>query len=265
MKSNDPRFQSLLRPNDFRSLDFEGDSQSISNRVKNFLKRWPNIFNLLKKVIGPDHSLASGFHLNASIQKLFGPEIKDKIVLNVGSGTNRIHPEIINIDIFLFKNVDVAADISALPLPDGSVDGIICDTVLEHIENPDSAIREMSRVLKPEGVLVVIVPFLYPYHSSPNDFHRWTGEGVRRALRFHGLRTEELGVLGGPMGALQGVLMHIFAVLFSFGSRTLYFLLVQVFMALLSPLKLLDLFFMRFPYSHEVASGIYAIAKKNAK
>lgn len=263
MKKSDPRFLTLLREAPAIDSAYAAEAGSVSNRIKNYLKGWPWLFNVLKKLIGPNHSPGSGFHPQKRIEKLFGNEASNKVVLNLGSGTNRIHPEIINVDIFAFKNVDVVADINDMPLRDGVVDGIVCDTVLEHLREPLGALQEMSRVMKPGGTLILSVPFLYPYHSSPDDFFRWTEEGVRHVLKRNNFHVEELGVLGGPMGALQGVLMHIFAVLFSFGSKTVYFLLIQLFMALFSPLKILDLFFMRFPYAIEAASGIFIVAKKN--
>ena len=263
MKSNDVRFRAILRESHFRAPVFENGKNLISNQIKDFLKKWPAVFNWLKKRIGPDHSPASGFSLASQIRKQFGLNLEHKVIVNIGSGTNRIHPEIINIDILPFKNVDIVADIVELPLANESVDGIICDTVLEHITNPDLAMRELSRILKPGGALITIVPFLYPYHSSPNDFHRWTSEGLRHMLERNEMRVTELGVLGGPMGALQSILMHVFAIILSFGSKTLYFIFTQMFMAILSPLKLLDIVLMRSPYAIEAASGMYAISKKN--
>ena len=263
MKKSDPRFLALLRDGSAIDSAYTTEACSVSNRVKNFLKKWPWLFNLLKKLIGPNHSPGSGFHLRGRVENLFGDTPDNSVVLNLGSGTNRVHPEIFNIDIFAFKNVDIVADINDMPLRDEVVDGIVCDTVLEHLREPLGALQEMSRIMRPGGTLILSVPFLYPYHSSPDDFFRWTEEGIRHVLKRTNFHVEELGVLGGPMGALQGVLMHIFAILFSFGSKTAYFLLVQFFMALFSPLKILDLFFMRFPYAIEVSSGIFVVAQKN--
>ncbi|MDI6742247.1 MAG: class I SAM-dependent methyltransferase [Smithella sp.] len=50
------------------------------------------------------------------------------------------------------------ADINRLPFADASFDCIICSEVLEHIPDHRNAIRELDRILKPEGTLVVSVP-----------------------------------------------------------------------------------------------------------
>lgn len=54
------------------------------------------------------------------------------------------------------------ADILALPFPDRFFDLVICSEVLEHIRNQNTAAREIARVLKPGGNLVVSVPRFFP-------------------------------------------------------------------------------------------------------
>ena len=54
------------------------------------------------------------------------------------------------------RHVAEASDLS--PIPDASYDFVLASHVLEHIANPLRALREWSRVLKPGGALVVIVP-----------------------------------------------------------------------------------------------------------
>jgi SAM-dependent methyltransferase len=263
MKITDLQFQTLLRETTAVKSDYGVSTNSVSNSVKNFLKRWPWLFNFLKKAIGPAHSPGNRYNLRGRINKIFGGRIGDKIVLNLGSGTIRIHPEVINVDIFAFKNVDIVADIKNMPFRDTVADGVVCDDVLEHVPDTAGVLREISRILKPGGTFILTVPFMYPYHSSPDDYFRWTEEGIRHILKENNFNIEELGIRGGPMGALQGLLMHILATIFSFGSKTAYFFLTQFFMALLSPLKLLDPLLMLFPYSIEVAGDIFIIARKN--
>ena len=65
---------------------------------------------------------------------------------------------------------DVVGDIHAIPLKDNSVDSIICSSVLEHIENPIVASKELHRVLKPGGILFVYVPSIYPYHARKGHY-----------------------------------------------------------------------------------------------
>lgn len=52
----------------------------------------------------------------------------------------------------------VKGDAESLPYEDASFDRVYCSEVLEHVIDPKAVIREMRRVLKPGGVVVVSVP-----------------------------------------------------------------------------------------------------------
>lgn len=64
----------------------------------------------------------------------------------------------------------------------GSVDTIVLDNILEHVLDPETAVRECARVLRPGGRLIAAVPFLVPIHAAPADYTRWTPEGFRQLL-----------------------------------------------------------------------------------
>ena len=51
---------------------------------------------------------------------------------------------------------------------------------MEHIPEPYRCVAEIKRVLKPGGRLVIQIPFLYPIHDAPLDFHRWTIYGLEQ-------------------------------------------------------------------------------------
>lgn len=94
---------------------------------------------------------------------------------------------------------DVFADARALPLSEDSVDHALLLDVLEHIPDPDLCIAELSRVLKVGGSLTIQVPFLYPVHDAPLDFHRWTRHGLERAAERNGFEVEEAMAIGHPL------------------------------------------------------------------
>ena len=58
--------------------------------------------------------------------------------------------------------VFASGDIQHLPFEKNLYDAVICSEVLEHLESLDSAVSELVRVLKPEGVLAVSVPRYLP-------------------------------------------------------------------------------------------------------
>lgn len=122
---------------------------------------------------------------------------KAKIILDVGSGRKfqkGLQPyqdlfkncHYITLDKVAEYQPDILGDISHIPLADNSLGAIICQAVLEHIQNPQKAVDEIYRVLKPGGQCLVSLPFLYPYHAEKDyygDFYRFTEDGVRYLFR----------------------------------------------------------------------------------
>lgn len=66
--------------------------------------------------------------------------------------------------------LDIVSDITTIPLPDQSVDAVMCTEVFEHIPDPVSAIREFRRLLKPGGYLLITAPFASLTHFAPYHF-----------------------------------------------------------------------------------------------
>lgn len=64
-------------------------------------------------------------------------------------------------------------------IPTNSLDVVIADQVLEHVERPWLAAPEIHRVLKPGGVAMVATPGMYPIHPSPLDCWRIMPDGYR--------------------------------------------------------------------------------------
>jgi SAM-dependent methyltransferase len=69
------------------------------------------------------------------------------------------------------EGLDIVCDIVNIPLPDNSVDAILCTEVFEHLPSPIDAIREFSRLLKPNGKLILSAPFASLVHFAPYHFY----------------------------------------------------------------------------------------------
>jgi SAM-dependent methyltransferase len=83
--------------------------------------------------------------------------------LNVGCGRN-ILPGWINLDCAALPGVDVVANLELcdevpLPLDDSSVDELLLQHVLEHINKPLPLMQELHRVAKPEALAIVRTPY----------------------------------------------------------------------------------------------------------
>ena len=79
--------------------------------------------------------------------------------------------------------VDRVEDLRGLSYADDSVGTAICLETLEHVDDPLTACRELSRVVRPGGVCLVSTPLLMGIHGYPDDFFRYTPEGMRSLLR----------------------------------------------------------------------------------
>lgn len=93
--------------------------------------------------------------------------------------------------------IDMLGTACDIPAGDGSFDCALCTAVLEHLEEPEAAIRECRRVLKPGGAAVYTVPFIWHLHEEPRDFYRYTKHGLRYLFEKSGFEIAELSALSG--------------------------------------------------------------------
>ncbi len=72
----------------------------------------------------------------------------------------------------------------SLQFPNESFDFVFSDQVLEHLEgNPQQAIDESWRVLRPGGIALHTTCFINPIHGAPSDYWRFTPEALRLMTR----------------------------------------------------------------------------------
>lgn len=96
-----------------------------------------------------------------------------------------------------FAQPDLVGDALNLPVPDGSFDAALSTQVLEHVPDPASALKELARVLRPGGTLILTCPGTWPHHEQPYDFFRFTRYGLEHLLEQAGFRVVEFKALGG--------------------------------------------------------------------
>jgi ubiquinone/menaquinone biosynthesis C-methylase UbiE len=131
---------------------------------------------------------------------------KDRVrVLDLGScdvnlkvGNNRnLHPnwEYIGADICNGNNVNIVLDDPyKWDFQDNEFDVVISSNTFEHIEYPWLTIVEMTRVLKPNGYMCIIVPLVCPTHVYPVDTYRYNEDGMRALAKWANLEVIETGV-----------------------------------------------------------------------
>jgi len=143
-------------------------------------------------------------------------------VLDAGAGECRFkplfaHTRYVGIDFaqgdpsWDYSKVDIIGRLEELPFPDCSFDHVLSIVVLEHTPEPGRVIEEFHRVLKPGGMVHVIVPHMWEEHQRPYDFFRFTSSGIRFLLEVTGIRIRKIQPVGAFFWQLGRRLMGVLA------------------------------------------------------
>lgn len=191
----------------------------------------------------------------------------------IGGGVNRygsdincldqsLRNNIVNLEIEPGKLVTVVGDGHDLPFGAEAFDAVISQAVLEHVKKPEKMIREMERVLRPGGYIYVEVPFLQPFHAYPDDYQRYTMQGlIKLCLPFE---KKDGGITCGPCSTIAWIMAEFFSIIFSFNSEILYTIWNVFFRFIFSPFKYLDLLVNKYDKAINIASGVYFLGRKTS-
>jgi SAM-dependent methyltransferase len=114
--------------------------------------------------------------------------------------------DLIAFDIYVSPLVQFVADGHAIPLTDGSIDGVIIQAVLQHMLEPTVVANEIHRVLRSGGIVYADSPFLQQVCEGPYDFTRFTDSGHRYVFR--NFECIDSGCVAGAGTALRWALDH---------------------------------------------------------
>lgn len=134
-----------------------------------------------------------------------------------------------------YSGLDVLADLALLPFKDNSFHAALNIVVLEHLSEPQKALRELFRVLKAQGKLYIVVPQGWELHQKPYDYQRFTCYGLEAVLRGSGFVVERLEPIGGYFWYLGRRLMHILY-FFQRGWKIVFLLILAPTFGLIIPL-----------------------------
>jgi SAM-dependent methyltransferase len=95
------------------------------------------------------------------------------------------------------SNIDRFGTAYEIPAEDGEFDCALCTAVLEHLEEPEKALRECYRVLHTRGVAIYSVPFIWHLHEEPRDFYRFSKYGLKYLFEKVGFEIIEIKALSG--------------------------------------------------------------------
>lgn len=114
-------------------------------------------------------------------------------------------------EIFRAKGVEIKrGDLSGtLPYRDGAFDFVVCLEGLEHIENPQQAVREFARLIKPGGELVVSIPNIL----NIEERFKWLVGGY--TSHFKPLSRAHLESLRRDFAGMEEIALHVNAISYS--------------------------------------------------
>jgi SAM-dependent methyltransferase len=149
------------------------------------------------------------------------------VVLDVGAGKSPYRrffkntKKYIKLDNHYYPGIDIAADITKkIPLQSNTIDSVVCFQVLEHINNPQKAIDEIHRVLKPQGICLLTTHMAAPLHGEPYDYFRFTHYGLKKLFeKFSYIEINPNG--GASLSIIQLIVWGISEKLPSFLSKPL--------------------------------------------
>ncbi len=157
------------------------------------------------------------------------------VVIDLGGGKNpsyerfwHIKPEkFIRVDINKKTEPDVVADLNKpLPFPDNFADVVFLFNVIYILENPLEVLKEINRILKPDGRLFLTCPFIFNEAKEPTDYWRFTSEALEKLLRESGFNNFFIEPVGERFSAavyLIGPFLFFWPVKFVFYCLALLF------------------------------------------
>ena len=185
----------------------ENKNPNRSNRFQSFFEE--HAYVLAKRYI-------YNYHIRRKAVSRYIDNIQGQLVLETGCGVAPVVPNssgVVYTDLS-FTAVHylkaergsacfVVADCTNLPFKPNVFAHTVTSEVLEHIEDDDAALKELSRVMCRKGQLIITVPHKKFYFAFDDryvaHFRRYEIEEIKTKLLKHGLKTVAIRKVLGPV------------------------------------------------------------------
>lgn len=179
---------------------------------------WPYRERRYPKLSDPDYLGSKG--LSLGLRKAISKVLTGKEglnVLDVGCGQKPFYPFLkpfakayIGTDVIKGSPlIDKVCPAEHLDIENEWADVVICLSVLEHVDDPSQAVKELFRVVKNDGVVFVSTHGSFPWHPYPQDHWRWTQTGLPLLLKKNGgFQSVELFATRGTLSGCFFLFAH---------------------------------------------------------
>lgn len=96
----------------------------------------------------------------------------------------------------LNEYIDFLYDGKKIPFNNDYFDCVLCSEVFEHLFEPDSLLKELNRVLKSGGIMLLTCPFIWDEHEIPYDYARYTHFSLKYLMEKNDFEVIELNKKG---------------------------------------------------------------------
>lgn len=171
--------------------------------------------------------------ISRNTEKYLNKHLKGN-VLEIGSGKDYLknnfknkYNDWISFDFNIRSNtIDIQGDGQCLPFKNGVFDCVISIDVLEHVPYPEKMIKEIQRVLKKDGILILSTPWFFYLHEEPYNFFHFSKYGLNRLMEDNNLKVISNKPIAGAISTLGLLITILITKLFSFSK---YILIIFLF------------------------------------
>lgn len=257
-KNSKKTWESLLKP----SACWQWDDGKLWHRLASRQAEKPATGHLqywFVKMVYADQNSSSAVReqLDALMHRLDNGGVG----LNIGCGEVRF-PGVINLEISDGPQVDIVGHGTELPFKDNTLDLVIMQEVLEHVDDFQSLLDEVRRVLKPGARCYCQVPFQIGFHPGPADYWRFSRQGIEYIFRAPEWRIEKVGISLGHGSGFYRIAVEFFAVTASCLHDSLYKPFKMFGALVLYPVKFLDQITKFSSQRDRIPGGYFCVAAK---
>src|SRR5262245_41862337 len=187
----------------------------LKERVYQIGTKWPHYRLLLNDVV----ELAQEVPTDATVvalergllyggYSLLGPYFHRQNFLSIDCSPHSadergsFNKHMIDDDRFIAVPVHHRASIDNTGIDSGSADLVFVPNLVHHVADQDTLFRELSRIVKPGGLVYIFEPLVRELHQEPDDFLRYTPYGMRRTLESKGFEVARTRQEGNAFSAV---------------------------------------------------------------